>query len=83
MELIAFVSENLATLLVSLAVVVVVVLIVFSMKKEKKKGGCGCGCACSGCPLSGKCTGAASAVSRKTEQCDSATENEERPHCGA
>lgn len=51
-----WISANLATVLVTLALIAIVGLIVYKMVKDKKSGkSCGCGCGCSGCALSDKC----------------------------
>ena len=60
--MLAWLSSNLATILVSLILAAVVVLIVRQMLLDKKAGkhlcggSCGsCGGGCSGCPMQGKC----------------------------
>jgi len=52
----AWISENLATIVVGLAVLGIVVLVVRSMYKNKKAGkSCSCGSSCSGCASAGMC----------------------------
>lgn len=53
--MIAFLSENLATILVSAVVLAVIVLIIIKMRKNKKKGTGSCGCSCEGCASSPSC----------------------------
>jgi hypothetical protein len=54
--MIAFLTENLGTIIVSLALLAVVALIIAGMVKKKKRGGSrGCGCSCSGCPGAAAC----------------------------
>lgn len=50
-----FFENNLATVLISLALTAVVLLIVLSMRKNKKKGQSACGFGCTNCPMSGEC----------------------------
>lgn len=50
-------SQNLSTVLVTLALVALVGFIIFKMVKDKKAGKSSCGCGCSGCALSDKCRG--------------------------
>lgn len=54
-----FISDNLATILVGLAVAALLALSLWAMHCGKKKhahdGGCGGGCC--GCPYAGKCHG--------------------------
>ena len=46
-------KANLATILISLALLAAGVFVVIRMVKDRKKGGCSCGCA--DCPMRGKC----------------------------
>lgn len=48
-------ANNLATLLISLALLILVALIIRSLVKNKKSGKSGCGCNCSSCPMGGSC----------------------------
>ncbi len=50
-----FLSANLATILVGVAVLAIVALIVYNMIRAHKKGGSSCGSACAGCPNAGIC----------------------------
>ena len=54
--MIAFLADNLATILISAALLAVVVLIAINLTKKKKKGGAsGCGCGCESCPSASMC----------------------------
>ena len=48
-------SANLGTILVALALAAVVVLIIRKLIRDKKKGKCSCGTKCSGCAMNGSC----------------------------
>lgn len=49
----AWITENIATIIICAVLMAVVAAIVVSMIKNRKKGNCGCGCA--GCPMNGSC----------------------------
>lgn len=51
----AWLSENLATVLITLGLAAVVVLIIRSMLRDKRKGKSSCGGNCGCCPMSGAC----------------------------
>ncbi len=55
--MLAWLSENVATLAVSSVLLVVVGLIVFKMVRDKKRGKGGCGCGCGGCAMAEICHG--------------------------
>lgn len=61
-----FLSQNLATIIVSLILAAVVVLVVIKMYKDKKAGKSACGCKCSGCPNSSVCHGVKQTSSQKS-----------------
>ncbi len=48
-------ANNLATVLVSLALVAILGLIVFTTVRNKKKGKTSCGCGCKNCAMSESC----------------------------
>lgn len=48
-------SENAATVIVSVILAAVVGLVIFIMVRDRKKGASGCGCGCSGCAMSEYC----------------------------
>ncbi|MDR1628662.1 MAG: FeoB-associated Cys-rich membrane protein [Oscillospiraceae bacterium] len=54
--MLAFLTENLSTIIVAALVVLAVVLIIVKLRRDKKKGAvCSCGDACGGCPASSVC----------------------------
>ena len=54
--MLAFIAENLATILISALLLAVVAGIVAGMVKKKKSGKSAvCGCGCAGCPSAGMC----------------------------
>ena len=60
-------TENLATVLICLALVGVVTAIVVYLIRTKKRGGSGCGCGCGSCPMSGSCGEAAKAGKERSK----------------
>ncbi len=50
-----FLSENLATIIISLVLIVVCTLIILKMRRNKKQGKTSCGCGCSGCAMKNMC----------------------------
>ena len=48
-------AANLATILVSLALLGLVGAVVAYLVRNKKKGKSSCGCGCANCPMSGSC----------------------------
>ena len=50
-----WITENLATILISAVLLLVVVLIIRKLVKDKKKGKSSCGCNCAHCAMSGYC----------------------------
>jgi NADH:ubiquinone oxidoreductase subunit 2 (subunit N) len=51
-----FITNNLATILISLVIAAIVAVILVYMRKNKKKGAsCSCGYACKGCASSSIC----------------------------
>ena len=53
--MIAWLVDNLATIIICLVLLVIVGLIVRSMIINKKKGKGSCGCGCENCPSAGMC----------------------------
>lgn len=47
--MLAFLIENLATILISAVLLAVVILIILKLKKDRQKGCSSCGCGCGGC----------------------------------
>ncbi len=50
-----WIMQNLATILISLALLIVVVLIVMRLIRKKKQGEPFCGCGCANCAMRGRC----------------------------
>ena len=52
-----WIAENIATILVFLAVSGAIAAVIFKMISDRKKGkaACNCGSACSGCAMKGMC----------------------------
>ncbi|MBE6665085.1 MAG: FeoB-associated Cys-rich membrane protein [Ruminococcaceae bacterium] len=48
-------SQNLATILISLVLIAVCALIIFRMRRNKKQGKSSCGCGCSTCAMKDMC----------------------------
>ena len=63
--MLAWLSNNIATVIISLVLAVIVALIIFSLVKNKKKGESSCGCNCAHCAMSGSCHGAAEKNGKK------------------
>ncbi len=61
--MIAWLTENMATILVAAVLIAVIALVIVGMIKNKKKGrgACSCGCDCGGCPQAGTCRSTAKA----------------------
>lgn len=54
--MLAFLSENLATILISALVLLAAALAILKIRRDKKKSPCGSCCSgCSGCPRSEDC----------------------------
>lgn len=51
----AWISENIATILICAALIVIVAAIICGMVRSKKTGKSSCGCGCADCPMSGAC----------------------------
>ncbi|HHT16908.1 MAG TPA: FeoB-associated Cys-rich membrane protein [Papillibacter sp.] len=51
----AFIVNNLGTIIVGAVLLVIVGLIIASTVKRKKRGQSTCGCECSGCPSASVC----------------------------
>lgn len=47
--MLAFLIENLATILISAVLLAVVILIILKLRKDRQKGCSSCGCGCGGC----------------------------------
>jgi hypothetical protein len=53
--MIAFIIENLGTILVGVVLVAIIALIIAGTVRRKKRGQSACGCGCSGCPSASSC----------------------------
>ncbi len=53
--MLAWLTENIATIIICAVLLAVVSAIIVSMIKNKKKGKSSCGCGCANCPMSGSC----------------------------
>ena len=53
--MLAWLSENLATIIVCVVLIAVVAAIIFSMVRNRKKGKSSYSCGCSNCPMNGSC----------------------------
>ena len=53
--MISFLTENLATIIISSILILIVYAIVAQQIKNKKNGKTSCGCGCSGCAMSSIC----------------------------
>ncbi|MDD6642832.1 MAG: FeoB-associated Cys-rich membrane protein [Firmicutes bacterium] len=51
----AWISENIATILICAALIAIVAAIICGMVRSRKKGKSSCGCGCTDCPMSGAC----------------------------
>ena len=51
----AWLSQNIATIIICAVLIAIVAAILVSMVKNKKKGKSSCGCGCADCPMSGSC----------------------------
>lgn len=53
--MLAWIYENIATIIISAILIAVVAAIIIGMVRNKKKGKSSCGCGCANCPMSGSC----------------------------
>ena len=56
MYMLAWLTENIATMIICAVLIAVVAAIIVSMIRNKKKGKSSCGCGCADCPMSGSCS---------------------------
>ncbi len=54
-SMIAWISQNIATIIVCIVLIAVVAAIIVNLVKNKKQGKSSCGCNCKGCAMSGSC----------------------------
>lgn len=53
--MLAFISENIGTIIISAVLLAAVVCIIVKMRRDKKEGKSSCGCNCTNCPSAGMC----------------------------
>ncbi len=53
--MLAWLSENVATIIICAVLIALVTAIIVSMVKNRKKGKSSCGCGCAKCPMSSSC----------------------------
>ena len=53
--MLAFLSENIGSIAVLLALLLIVTLSTAFLIRKKRRGGCSCGSGCGSCPMAGKC----------------------------
>lgn len=51
----AWISQNIATIIISLVLLLIVGLIIYKLRKDKKAGKSSCGNNCAHCPSAGMC----------------------------
>lgn len=54
-SMIAWIVENIATIIISAILLVAVIAVIVGMVRGKKKGKSSCGCGCAGCAMNGSC----------------------------
>ena len=55
--MLAWIAQNLGTILISAALLVIVIAIVRYLIRQKKQGRSSCGCNCAHCAMHGQCHG--------------------------
>lgn len=53
--MLAWITENIGTILLCLALILLVCAIVWKLVRDRKKGKTACGCGCQNCAMSGEC----------------------------
>lgn len=53
--MLAWLKDNIATIIICAALIAVIAAIIVSMVRNKKKGKSACGCGCADCPMGGSC----------------------------
>ena len=53
--MLAWISENIATILICIGLICIVTAIIVGMVRGKKKGKSSCGCGCANCAMHGSC----------------------------
>lgn len=53
--MLAWLTANLGTIIITLALIAIVAAVIVQMVKDKKHGKGSCGCGCENCAMHGKC----------------------------
>lgn len=53
--MLTWIKANLATVIISAALLVIMAAIIVSIVNDKRRGKSSCGCKCASCPMSGSC----------------------------
>ncbi|MCR5484940.1 MAG: FeoB-associated Cys-rich membrane protein [Clostridiales bacterium] len=53
--MISWITSNLVTILISIAIILLVAGIIIKLRKDKKNGKSSCSCNCAQCPMGGSC----------------------------
>ncbi len=53
--MLAWISGNIATIIICAALITIVAVVIACMVRSKKKGKSSCGCGCANCALHGNC----------------------------
>lgn len=53
--MLAWIMENIGTILICVVLIAIVAAVVVSMLRDRKKGRSSCGCNCAHCAMSGAC----------------------------
>lgn len=53
--MLAWMTENIATIIICAVLMAVVAVVVAGMVRDKKKGKSSCGCGCANCAMRGRC----------------------------
>lgn len=51
----AWISSNIASIVILLVVIVAIGAVIFKIVRDKKQGKTSCSCGCGGCPMSDSC----------------------------
>lgn len=54
-EMLTWISENIATIIICMVLIAVVTAVIASMVRSKKKGKSSCGCGCANCAMKDSC----------------------------
>lgn len=65
--MLAWLSKNIATIIICLVLAVIVALIIYNLVKDKKKGKSSCGCNCAHCAMAGSCHSANQQKGKKAQ----------------